>query len=1041
MSCIDEETLGVFVEGKLDAQRRRSVMEHLQTCEPCTLAAGMAAQSLREETAVPHRWRMTWWLAAAAVLATVLAGVAVIRERSPMRTLVAAAPADHRLLEPRLTGGFAYAEYRGPARDAGAPVTDPARLALQGAAGAVLDRARHDASARTTHAAGVALLLIDDPAQAIQKLRGIAGGDAKVWSDLSAAYYTSGRPSLYPQALAAADRALAIDARMPEALFNRALVLERMGLQAEARKAWERYIEVDSSSPWADEARVHLARLGARRSSFQRDLPRLSAEELVARYPQEARTWGEGPFLAEWADGHAETLARARAIGDALAKRSNERLLHDAVAAIDRAPDVHPLIAGHLAYRDGRVAYSRRELAAASSQLQRAADLFARAGSPMELAARYFAANVVYDLNRPKEALAELTRLLTVTPPEYRALRAQILWQRALCSSTLTHWNESVEDGEAARKLFDELGEESNRAFVDVIVSEVLASGQEVDEAWQRRIAAFDVFSRIGAEERLVACLGAAVRAEADRGNTAAAQSLAGIEIDAARQITNRGLLVVALLYRALLSHRSGAGDPAPDIAEARGLAAGVGDAARVAAEIDFAEGVIVRARDPRLAVTLLTRATDFARSSFPFYLPSALLQRGRANRTLNRLDAARADFAEGIDFLERQRDPHTASQIDASALFDDEQTLFGSAVDLALARRDVREALTMTDRAMQHALRSRFSTAPRTLQADPVASDEAVIEIYDTGSGVVVFCATRAGVEAVRVGDANSVRTNVRSLIEALAARAETAAVRLQASALYDRLIAPIRPSLSGVRRLIFVSDPRLGLIPFAVLFDASHDRYLIEDFEVATRPAMAFPQRVRAPLSNEAPALIVAAPETSEAARLPGAEREAADVAACYRGAAVLQGAEASPNAFLDALRSRHVVHYAGHAVADQRSSGALLLAGGRLYASDLARLQVHQLDLVVLAACRSSHAAHEVVPRDLATAFLVAGAANVVGTGWQIDDATSAETFSGIHRAVAAGERVSAAVRDVQLSAIRANRHPSTWGAITVLSTERS
>ena len=42
MSCIDEETLGAFVEGNLDAQRRGEVMEHLETCRPCTVAAGLA---------------------------------------------------------------------------------------------------------------------------------------------------------------------------------------------------------------------------------------------------------------------------------------------------------------------------------------------------------------------------------------------------------------------------------------------------------------------------------------------------------------------------------------------------------------------------------------------------------------------------------------------------------------------------------------------------------------------------------------------------------------------------------------------------------------------------------------------------------------------------------------------------------------------------------------------------------------------------------------------------------------------------------------
>jgi len=434
-------------------------------------------------------------------------------------------------------------------------------------------------------------------------------------------------------------------------------------------------------------------------------------------------------------------------------------------------------------------------------------------------------------------------------------------------------------------------------------------------------------------------------------------------------------------------------------------------------------------------------KAAEFARSSFPFYLPSALLERGRAYRAMNRLDDARADFAEGIASLERRRDPRAASEIETAALFDDQQALFGAAVELALAREDAREALSFADRAMQHALRSRFPSASPAPQIEAPASDEGVIEIYDAGDEVVLFCVTAGGIGTARAGGADRIRNDARVLVDAFASRADAGTIRRHASSLYARLVAPLRSSLANVRTVTFVADARLGFIPFAVLFDATHGRYLIEDFEVVVRPAMALPRRARMALSKDAPALIVAAPESSEAVPLPGAAREAADVASTYRGAAVLEGAAAVPRAVLDALQTRRVLHYAGHAVAGHRSSGALLLAGGRLYAADVARLDLRALELAVLAACRSSRAAHEVVPRDLATAFLVAGAANVIGTGWQIDDATSAQTFAELHRAVAAGARVSAAVREVQLAAIRANRHPSAWGALTLLSNERS
>jgi hypothetical protein len=45
---------------------------------------------------------------------------------------------------------------------------------------------------------------------------------------------------------------------MPEALFNRALALQMLGQNADARTAWQSFLTIDDRSGWADEARVRL---------------------------------------------------------------------------------------------------------------------------------------------------------------------------------------------------------------------------------------------------------------------------------------------------------------------------------------------------------------------------------------------------------------------------------------------------------------------------------------------------------------------------------------------------------------------------------------------------------------------------------------------------------------------------------------------------------------------------------------------------------------------------------------------------------------
>src|SRR5258706_105474 len=293
MTCPTDETLALFASGEIDASTRNDVLAHIETCRDCRCAVHSANAHLGEERSVVRDWsgrrawsESRWWLAAvaAAVLIAVIAFPLLRRRDDAMSRLVTLAPASARIVEPRLSGGFAWAPYRGPMRSTESDA-DAERLKLGGAAGDAIERAQRDRSEEAQHAAGIALVLVDQPAQAIDRLRRVADqspNDVRVWSDLAAARYAASvelqRPSLLPEALAAADRALRIDPKSAEALFNRALILEHLGLTGEARKGWLRYLEVDSSSSWATEARAHLGEMPAttRSSGFDRDRPLLA---------------------------------------------------------------------------------------------------------------------------------------------------------------------------------------------------------------------------------------------------------------------------------------------------------------------------------------------------------------------------------------------------------------------------------------------------------------------------------------------------------------------------------------------------------------------------------------------------------------------------------------------------------------------------------------------------------------------------------------------------------------------------------------------
>src|SRR5260221_4505395 len=165
-----------------------------------------------------------------------------------------------------------------------------------------------------------------------------------MWNDLAAARHalSEKHPSELPEALADVEHALQIDPKLAEAHFNRALILERLGLRDQARKEWQRYLEIDPASAWSTEARAHLRALEGRTTPWNpAQLKTMPAAELVRRFPQESRASSELLLLGEWAAAEtaadrahaAETLSSVRAIGSAHAAAKDEHIVVGTVSA------------------------------------------------------------------------------------------------------------------------------------------------------------------------------------------------------------------------------------------------------------------------------------------------------------------------------------------------------------------------------------------------------------------------------------------------------------------------------------------------------------------------------------------------------------------------------------------------------------------------------------------------------------------------------------------------------------------------------------
>jgi CHAT domain-containing protein len=187
----------------------------------------------------------------------------------------------------------------------------------------------------------------------------------------------------------------------------------------------------------------------------------------------------------------------------------------------------------------------------------------------------------------------------------------------------------------------------------------------------------------------------------------------------------------------------------------------------------------------------------------------------------------------------------------------------------------------------------------------------------------------------------------------------------------------------------------------------------------------------------------------DTSTAAELPplpGASREAEQIARLYDRPQLLMDAEASRDRVVELLPKYGVFHFAGHAVAngDQPELSYLALGSrrsneeGTLRAGEIAKLRLSKLQLVVLSACSTLNPRRSRMGAiaGLAYSFLRAGAPATVSTLWDVDDEVTTELLVSFHTRFAGGMPAAQALRLAQQDALHSERpdlrSPRAWGA---------
>jgi CHAT domain-containing protein len=280
---------------------------------------------------------------------------------------------------------------------------------------------------------------------------------------------------------------------------------------------------------------------------------------------------------------------------------------------------------------------------------------------------------------------------------------------------------------------------------------------------------------------------------------------------------------------------------------------------------------------------------------------------------------------------------------------------------------------------------------------------------------------------------------------LAALVARAAESGDQGARSRLFDLLLGPLRDQFHSPRRLIAVADRSLDGIPFGALYDSVARTHLVQRMPVSMAISAS---SLRVDTRPARPASLVAlALPSDDAAPLPEAEHELADVRALYALAREASGARATFSHLRTSAPHADVVHIAGHTQRLRGAGEAALPFAGRGGAREWVSWRsiagaepFLSRATVVLSACETLRrpSSPRTFALSLGGAFLAVGARDVIGTLTAIRDSDARELFFAVHAQLAAGVDAAEAVRRVQVAAVDSGNPTGTaWSAMAVLT----
>lgn len=913
------------------------------------------------------------------------------------------------------------------------------------------------------------------PLQAASRLEALARGSprsAALWNDFAAAAFLSREGSAdwraLNSALQAADRAIAIDPRAARPRFNRALILTELALPQAAVAALEAARARASHRGWRREASARIAALHASPGRRNRGGP---------------------PAAGQDGDGQDASQGRARVpdgSGAAVLRSPASRRSAAMTALLDNGRALTRAVDGPDACDTFRDRWVRPGAFTTDAVVPAFADWLCAAPPSPAAASRATQARLLadalagYHLSRTRDALAAVDRLRPALDDAPQAVRdvvdlvegsshfsledyaaATPILQRAASSASHAVASRALErlgtgfgrQGDVAgaflayeRALARLAGgaDPSRRVRIQALRAEALSHFGRYDEAWQEALAALRQTHALALPARLTATVCEMLALIAAQSGAHALQlQYAHCAIDYLPAGEDPSYVLASYLARARAWTAWGRLDAAEDdLAAARRVALQMTDVEErdnSLRYVDLEAGHLLVRRAPARAVARLQRARRYFDDSG--HLENAILaRRGLVDAHLAAGDTAASDRAlQDLATLVAQAQANAAGADFALPVHEHYRQVF---------QRQIRAALRTggPEAAYAALLRSRTGVARGQAASPTDARTLTYAWLGDEVAGWVTEGDHLVTSFRSRAPDGTDWSTLVG--LAAGTAPAPAGSGRLHALAtLYDTLVRPAALDADDDRPLILVPDGPLFGVPFAALWNAAEQRYLVEEMQLVVSPEP--PAAASAPVAPLAPghtAALFADPHADPRRPLLSVSEEISRVLGTLEGANLevthFQGEGLTAANFLAALRRFDVLHFGGHGDVDLRDPGRSRLvlrrhhdgvevvtaAELRALAADGAMAPGEAPALVVLAACDTA-AYTDHLPHALALVrpLLELGAQRVIASLRPVEDHDYVALMGDFYRYLVQLQDPGRALRAAQLQAARASASP--------------